>query len=238
MSLAIAYAHTYYDVVIVAAAGNSAGNSIVYPAGYSGVVGVSGVNSDSSFANNAPCGDSSNYGSHVDIAAPFTALSTVPDSGYASACGTSMAAPHVTGVVALMRALHPTWNRTQVINRLFAKAHDLGAAGRDDYYGYGIVDALAALAPDTISITIAGPTMVQACAEDTWTVSVTGGTAPYSYQWTVEGSPAGDGSSTLVYTNWGGPFSIGLTVTDSYGYQGYTARSVSIDPDGGACSTN
>jgi len=62
--------------------------------------------------------------------------------------GTSMAAPHVTGVVALMLATgvvgaHPT--TAAVERRLAATAHDLGAPGRDRWYGAGLVDAAAAL---------------------------------------------------------------------------------------------
>lgn len=64
------------DMVILAAAGNNGGQTVVYPAGYANVVGVSGVLPDSTFASTSPCFTSSNYGSHVDIAAPFYALST------------------------------------------------------------------------------------------------------------------------------------------------------------------
>jgi len=142
------------DIVIVAAAGNNRSGVLFYPAAYTNVVGVSGVRTDGSFASSSPCplqggGTAySNYGSHVDLAGPFWALSTVP-GGYESElegwCGTSMATPHVSGTAALLRAQHPDWTNQQVVTRLFNTAEDRGTAGRDDYYGYGIVDAAEAV---------------------------------------------------------------------------------------------
>jgi subtilisin family serine protease len=55
-----------------------------------------------------------------------------------------MAAPHVSGAAALVIAAHPGWSNTQVRSRLTGTATDLGAAGRDSYYGYGLVNAAAA----------------------------------------------------------------------------------------------
>ncbi|MBA4156735.1 MAG: S8 family serine peptidase [Gemmatimonadetes bacterium] len=138
------------DIVIVAAAGNDQGRTQVYPARYTNVVGVSGVQRNKSFASTSPCnGARSNYGPHVDLSAPFWALSTVPTNRYederAGWCGTSFATPHVAGAAALVRAKNPTWTNRQVVDRLFATAEDRGSPGRDEYYGYGIVDAAAAL---------------------------------------------------------------------------------------------
>ena len=64
----------------MASAGNFMSNTPVYPAAYTDVIGVSGVNADKSFAASGTtgCFSYSNYGSHVDLSAPFTANSTRP----------------------------------------------------------------------------------------------------------------------------------------------------------------
>lgn len=65
-------------------------------------------------------------------------------SGYAYLDGTSMATPHVAGVAALVWSAKPTATNVQVRQALTSTAVDLGAAGRDNYYGHGLVQALAA----------------------------------------------------------------------------------------------
>ncbi|HEX8903788.1 MAG TPA: S8 family serine peptidase, partial [Longimicrobiaceae bacterium] len=171
-------------IVIVAAAGNNGGNTVIYPAAYTNVVGVSGVNQDKTFANPAPCGGSSNYGSHVDLAAPFTAYSTIGVNTYGDLCGTSMATPHVTGVAALLRAQNPGWTNQQVIDTMKARAEDLGAAGRDDFFGYGLVRAYrtAPVSP-ALSVTVSGDDYLFSGDVGYWHANVTGGNGTYSYQW-------------------------------------------------------
>ncbi|GAB3347024.1 S8 family serine peptidase [Lysobacter tyrosinilyticus] len=74
-------------------------------------------------------------------------VSTVPQSnanGYAYLDGTSMATPHVSGVAALVWSANPTATNTAVRNALESTALDLGVAGRDNDYGHGLVQALAA----------------------------------------------------------------------------------------------
>jgi len=65
----------------------------------------------------------SNYGSTtVDIAAPGVGITSTVPGGYANYSGTSMATPHVTGVVAMVMTEHPDWTYTQVINQVLSKA--------------------------------------------------------------------------------------------------------------------
>jgi subtilisin family serine protease len=74
-------------------------------------------------------------------------ISTIPQSnanGYAYLDGTSMATPHVSGVAAIVWSANPSATNTQVRNALESTALDLGAAGRDNDFGYGLVQALAA----------------------------------------------------------------------------------------------
>ena len=149
-------------VVIVAAAGNEESSEPSYPAGYPGVIAVSAADINK---NLAPY---SNFGPWVSVAAPggSTArdvngdgkpdgvLSTVAtDSGgalvndYVIWQGTSMATPHMAGVVALMKAVAPNLTPTDVASLLSSGAltEDLGAAGKDDQFGYGLINAYKAV---------------------------------------------------------------------------------------------
>jgi subtilisin family serine protease len=192
-------------IVIVAAAGNNLSNTTVYPAAYTNVIGVSGVNSDKSFAASGTTGCSgySNYGAHVDLAAPFSAYSTIGTNTYGTLCGTSMAAPHVTGVAALIKAKNPTWTNAQIVSHLFSTAEDRGTVGRDNYFGYGIVRALTVTPPVTVSI-VSGPTTISTAGTYTWTASASGGNGTYTYQWQyrVQGSTtwANVGTSSSTYS--------------------------------------
>jgi serine protease len=69
---------------------------------------------------------------------------TKPASGYESWNGTSMATPHVAGAAALIWSANPDWSNAQIREAMNATALDLGAAGRDNTYGYGLVQAFAA----------------------------------------------------------------------------------------------
>ncbi len=67
------------------------------------------------------------------------------DWGYFAFEGTSMACPHVAGVAALVKSAHPEWGPDEIAAALVSTAIDLGPAGRDDDYGYGLLDAYAAV---------------------------------------------------------------------------------------------
>ncbi|HEU4457217.1 MAG TPA: S8 family serine peptidase, partial [Longimicrobium sp.] len=169
-------------IVIVAAAGNNMSNTIVYPAAYTNVVGVSGVLSNKAFASTSVCGGAfSNYGSHVDIAAPFEAYSTIGVNTYGTLCGTSMATPHVTGAVALLKSQNPGWTNQQIVDTLYARAQDLGAAGKDVYFGHGLVRPLRPVTP--LSVYISGPTTISSAGVYTWYANASGGNGTYSYTW-------------------------------------------------------
>ncbi len=154
-------------VIIVAAAGNENTSRPSYPAAYDGVISVSAVGFN---LDRAPY---SNFGSTIDLAAPggdtsadlngdtFAdgVLSTLKDDSsarfnYVFYQGTSMAAPHMAGIVALMRGLYPGLTPLDV-DQLIAGNHptynlrittDLGQTGRDNSYGHGLIDASKAAA--------------------------------------------------------------------------------------------
>ena len=143
VSNAVAYARGK-GVVVVAAAGNerTTGSPTSYPAADAGVIAAAATDKSDNVAS------FSNQGSYVDVAAPGSSiLSTVPPAKnyYAYYSGTSMASPHVAAVAALIRAKYPTLTPDQVQSALESSATDLGTKGKDTDFGYGRIDALAAL---------------------------------------------------------------------------------------------
>jgi serine protease len=152
-------------LILVAAAGNEGTRLATYPAALEGVISVSAVD-----INLQKAGYSS-FGPTVDVAAPGGdmsvdlngddfgdgILSTLGndrgDYFYRFYQGTSMAAPHVAGVMALMLAVNPDLTPTDIDGLLAGIhpettvriTHDLGPAGRDDLFGNGLIDAAQAV---------------------------------------------------------------------------------------------
>lgn len=149
-------------VFIVAAAGNDGDTTPNYPAAMAGVISVAAVDIDKKRASY------SNYNSSVDVAAPGGSSEKdlngdgVPDGILSSAgddssgaiqmtyltyTGTSMATPHIAGVIALMKAVNPQLTPDQFDSLLASGAltEDLGTTGRDNSTGYGLIDAYKAV---------------------------------------------------------------------------------------------
>jgi len=133
-------------VLHIAAAGNSGNctgknDSVGYPGKYSSVVAVAATDS----SDKRPCWSST--GATVEISAPGVSInSTKLGGGDIVYSGTSMASPHVAGVAALVLGTGASLTNVQVRDILTSTAQDLGAAGRDPLYGYGLVNAAAAVA--------------------------------------------------------------------------------------------
>lgn len=149
-------------VIIVAAAGNDATSQFFYPASYNGVISVSAVGPQNTLA------PYSNFGSEVDVTAPGGDLRRdVNGDGYADGVlstagddssgttgfnfnfqnGTSMASPHVAGVIALMKSVNDGLTPDQ-IDTLLAQGEltdDLGTTGRDNSFGHGLINAQKAV---------------------------------------------------------------------------------------------
>ncbi|HVM21147.1 MAG TPA: S8 family serine peptidase [Egibacteraceae bacterium] len=135
---AVAYAHSR-RVTQVAAAGNTGRAGVQYPARYGKVIAVSATNRRDTLAS------FSTRGGAIEVAAPGEAiLSTLPGTLlYGEFDGTSMAAPHVAGLAALLRS--SGYSMAQTRRRIRAGAVDLGPAGRDGLYGFGRIDVLRSL---------------------------------------------------------------------------------------------
>ncbi|MDP3990397.1 MAG: S8 family peptidase [archaeon] len=124
-------------VLLVAAAGNEYASPVIFPAAYGSVVAVSATDSNDNLAS------FSNVGAEVEVAAPGVGiLSTWLNNGYNTISGTSMATPHVSGVAALAIQSHPGFDVNEIRTLLQTTANDLGEAGRDNSFGFGLVDAL------------------------------------------------------------------------------------------------
>jgi subtilisin family serine protease len=137
-ALGVAFAR---GIVLVAAAGNAGPNSPpLYPAADSHVIAVTATDSgDHLFAQ-------ANRGPQVAVAAPgVDILMPAPEDKYQVNSGTSFAAAYVSGVAALLIDRNPGITPDGVRAALTATAHDLGPKGRDDQFGAGLADALAAV---------------------------------------------------------------------------------------------
>ena len=127
-------------ILVIAAAGNDGNTDYNYPASYPSIMSVAAIDSSKNRAS------FSQRNSQVDIAAPGVGiLSTGIPGGYASLSGTSMAAPHVSGVAALVWSAIPDATNTEVRDALIKTAQDLGVPGRDDMYGAGLVQGKKAI---------------------------------------------------------------------------------------------
>jgi serine protease len=148
-------------VTVVAAAGNDGEGEVMYPAAFENCISVGAVNYDKVLT------DYSNYGYALDLVAPggdrganhidlngdgygdgvlqetfgFFGLNW----GYWYYTGTSVASPHVAGIAALVKSIHPDYGPDEIRQVLQDTAQDLGDPGWDVRYGHGLVDAYAAV---------------------------------------------------------------------------------------------
>jgi subtilisin family serine protease len=248
---AISYARSK-GVTVIAAAGNDNSSALRSPAGLPGVIAVSAVDQSEDKAW------FSNYGPSVDLAAPgVSILSTYLDDTVAYMSGTSMASPHVAGVAALVKGAAPGLTPDQVEEALEAGVTDLGAPGRDDVFGYGLVDAPRAVeAANSLEATgtlppvkpttapeppgIGTATAGNASATVRWTAPVSDGGSPvtgytvatYRDGVLVKTSPAPAGASTSVVTGLtnGRPHTFTVTATNVVGTSAASPASAPVTP--------
>ncbi len=157
---AITHAHNS-GILVIAAMGNAGTNAAYYPAAYTNVMAVAATDIDDVRAAY------SNYGTHCDIAAPGGTMmyyhqtsgirSTMPTydvymttsesyyKNYDYVVGTSQATPFVSGLAALIWSINPSLTPDQVQQVIQTTAVDLGTTGWDQYYGWGRINAQAAI---------------------------------------------------------------------------------------------
>lgn len=141
-------------VLLIGAAGNTGidatspeASTVGYPAAYPSVMAVAAVGSDLDRAYFSSVGEA------VEIAAPGVNIaSTYLKNRYVVLSGTSMAAPHVTGVAALLMQQNRDATIGEIRTQLDTTAQDLGEPGRDRFYGYGLLRADYALNLDSVII--------------------------------------------------------------------------------------
>jgi type VII secretion-associated serine protease mycosin len=159
------------DIVVVAGAGNTNRDVFVpYPGGAEGVLTVGATDRAGNHAS------ISVTAREVDLAAPGVDItSTDPGGGYSAGTGTSNSTAIVAGAVALVRAKYPNLSADEVIHRLTATATDKGPPGRDEQYGYGVLNLVAAL---TANVPPAGQVNATANATPSSSPSTTAAAAP------------------------------------------------------------
>lgn len=128
-------------VLVVAAAGNDGtpdgtSDTVNYPAKYGSVIAVSATDSNNQRAS------FSSTGSTVEVAAPGVNIrSTYLNNQYVTMSGTSMATPFVTGDLALLKQANPGLTPSELRTKLRENVIDLGISGKDNWFGYGLIQA-------------------------------------------------------------------------------------------------
>lgn len=147
LAKAVETAYHQYGLMLVAAVGNGSGE-VLYPAAYEDVIGVGSVTKDSTLSS------FSLTGSEVELVAPGSGIKSTAIGGkYRLSSGTSFATPLVTGALALLlesdeKAWKDTgmvdsdgaWTNDELREVLRGTAKDLGEKGKDDSFGYGLLN--------------------------------------------------------------------------------------------------
>jgi len=228
-------------ILSVAAAGNAGDTSFSYPASYASVVSVAAVDENEQRAS------FSQQNSQVELAAPGVRVrSTLPGNKYGSYSGTSMATPHVAGVAARIWNHDRGWTNTQVRSALQNGAKDLGAAGWDPAFGFGLVQAKDTLAyltggdktdppaapeepapntPPTANFTFQCTDLT--CAFDGSASSDADGSIS-AYAWSFGDGRTGSGRTINHSFASAGSYTVTLTVTDNAGASAVSSEDITL----------
>ncbi len=229
-------------VVIVCAAGNDNVSTPFYPAAYANCISVSATDYNDNRASY------SNYGTTIDIAAPggdsgdnngdgyddMVLQNTIGSNGdgYYFMAGTSMAAPHVAGVAALVKSANSSLSNSDIKNILYNTATDIGAAGKDNQFGYGLVNAYAAVQAangggNTAPVSNFAYTKNQLAVSFTDQSTDSNGSV-VAWEWNF-----GDGNTSTIqnpihtYAS-SGTYNVSLKVTDNDGATNTSQQSVTV----------
>jgi subtilisin len=200
-------------LLLIAAGGNyrTGTGPVKYPAAYDSVIAVTATDAadhNASFAS---------IGSEIELAAPGVGIYSTIKGGYGFMDGTSMAAPHVTGVAALIISKgFGDFNGDGVINNtdvraiLQSTAKDLGATGRDSIYGYGLVDASMAVLGYSV---YPASTDLSITKNDNVDVIAAGDGNTYKYTITVKNNGSLNASNVKLFDAWPAGFKRGIIAT-------------------------
>lgn len=202
-----------YDsgILLVAAGGNTGGGPVSYPAAYDSVIAVTAIDQNGQKASFSPIDQK------IEVAAPGVSIYSTVQSGYGLLSGTSMAVPHVTGLAALIFSTnYPDVNgdgkrdNKDVREIIRNTAFDAGIPGKDDVYGYGIVDVSKAL----LGISAYADLLI---TKDDGVSAITANDGKtYTYNITVKNNGPSDASGVKVIDTWPAGFTRGA-ITPSQG---------------------
>ena len=214
---ALAYA---YDngVTIVCSSGNTGYSQIDYPASNEHTIAVGAINSTNELIV------SSNYGNGLDLVAPGSGIKSTArskDNYYFTDSGTSFAAPHVSGVIALMLSVNPYLTPSGIKNILInstIKIHygpnTYNSSGWSEKYGYGLVNACEAVLK-ALNCPISGPSEI--CNSLSGTYSLSNLPSCCTVNWYVD-------NSDFSITTSGNQCVVTYTGSQGYGVANLTAR--------------
>jgi hypothetical protein len=189
-----------------------------YPGTLANAIGVNAVNASN---QRIPGGGS---GPGVELVAPGQGVpsSNVKTGSITLYDGESFAVPHVSAAAAILKAYHPSWTNQRVRQALQQTAVDLGAPGKNDHFGYGLLDINAALDHvPPLTAWIQGPGYISEAGQYSWEAMHMHGTAPFTYQWSIrydsQGSwgPLGSNKSVMFTVEGSDNFTLRVTVTSS-----------------------
>lgn len=226
---------------------NGQRDTVTWPGSWPNVINVSGVTPTGAFAPAGTCaywGSGSDYGPMVTMAAPISAYTTYGNSSYTDLwtffpgheCNPSLSAAHVAGVAALLRDLHPSWTSSQITQALIGTASG-GGTRISDYYGYGLVNAAAAVGFVPLSVTMTGPTRVKPNQQCGWWANPTGGVPPYSYTWIPPGNYSGDPNEVIESFSGTGTVTLTVWAYDAVGEQATVSQRITLSSSAPNCTT-
>lgn len=215
-------------ILLVAAGGNTGGGPVLYPAAYDSVIAVTAIDQNGQRASFSPVDQK------IEVAAPgvrinstvciVADLSHCLQGGYGYLSGTSMATPHVTGVAALIFSTNfadangdGLKDNKDVREIIRNTAFDAGMPGKDDVYGYGIVDASKALLGiSTYANSAYANADLSITKDDGVSRIIAGDMKTYTYIITVMNNGPSDASGVQIFDTWPSGFIRG-TMTTSQG---------------------
>lgn len=135
--------------LLIVSSGNNGQGFISFPAAYTACVAIGSIGAD---GNSLYLTSYSQFGNEQELSAPggemqtgFGIVSCLPGNQYGAKEGTSMAAPHVTGLAGLMKNLNSNLTNVDIRNILSATAFDYGDEGWDSAFGFGMINAVGAV---------------------------------------------------------------------------------------------